>query len=84
MPTWVTSLVQSSSIHQCTVELADQLDAMPMLADGELREQVDECWRIAKRVSGLLRLVSDAACEPALKEFEVGRGKRCGEPAALG
>ena len=37
-----------------------------------LREQVNECWRIATRISGLLRLVSDAACEPRLIELEGG------------
>ena len=59
-------------LSECTAELADQLDAMPLLADGEVREQVHECWRIATRVSGLLRLVSDAACESRLAELEVG------------
>jgi hypothetical protein len=59
-------------LSACTVELADQIDHMPLLADKELREQVDDCWRIATRVSGLLRMVSDAACESELKDFEVG------------
>ena len=59
-------------LSACTLELADQLDAMPLLADGEVRQQVTECWRIATRVSGLLRLVSDTACEPRLVELEVG------------
>ena len=58
-------------LSACTEDLADQLDEMPMLADGDLREQVHDCWRIATRVSGLLRLMSDAACESALKELEV-------------
>ena len=59
-------------LSACTVELAEQLDAMPVLADGEVRQQVDECWRIAIRVGGLLRLLSDAACESRLLVLEVG------------
>jgi hypothetical protein len=58
-------------LSESTVELADQLDEMPLLADSEVREQVDECWRIAVRMSGLLRLVSDAACESRLMLLEV-------------
>ena len=59
-------------LSECTVELADQLDGMPVAADVEVREQVDECWRIATRVSGLLRLMSDSACESRLVVLEVG------------
>ncbi len=59
-------------LSACMEELADQLDEMPLLADAELRRQVDDCWRIATRMSGLLRLVSDAACESELSDFEVG------------
>jgi hypothetical protein len=54
-----------------TVELADQLDQMSLLSDGAVRSQVNECWRIATRVSGLLRLISDAACESDLQDLEV-------------
>ena len=52
-------------------ELADQIEEMSWLSDEELRKQVDDCWRIATRASGLLRLVSDAACESRLLVLEV-------------
>ena len=54
-----------------TVELADQLDQMSLLSDGTVRSQVNEFWRIATRLSGLLRLMSDAACESDLQDLEV-------------
>ena len=59
-------------LSACTAELAEQLDTMPGVADGEVRQQVDECWRIAIRVGGLLRLLSDTACESRLLVLEVG------------
>ena len=58
-------------LSACAEELADHLDAMSMLACCETRRQVDECWCIAMRLSGLMRVVSDGACEPRAMELEV-------------
>ena len=58
-------------LSACAEELADHLDAMSMLACSELRQQVNECWCVATRLSGLMRVVSDVACEPRLMELEV-------------
>ena len=58
-------------LSACAEELADHLDAMSMLACCETRRQVDECWCIAMRLSGLMRVVSDGVCEPRAMELEV-------------
>ena len=58
-------------LSTCAEELADHLDQMSMMACGETRQQVDECWCVAMRLSGLMRVVSDGACQPCLMELEV-------------
>ena len=60
-----------NELSECAVELADQLDEIPILSDRHARDQLEDCWRIATRVSGLMRLLSETTSEPRVKEFEL-------------
>ena len=68
----------------------DQLDQMSLLSDGTVRSQVNECWCVPTRMSGLLRLMPDAASECDLQDLEVAphaqpaRGcRRAGPPFTI-